>query len=621
MRTFGGERVAPLILGWTACASLALLYAGERLRATAWPATLAFLLVVASAGVIRHRPRQPTVWWLLILSCAAMTAHVAINCGVSVGALDPQVRSAVVGPLVVVMTVCAGFAGALVGHPLLRAPATRAPAALGLVLFLGTTVVVQLGARANTDWDLDAPARLTSVLFVLCALALTVSLGATGTTLRRLLRFSDGALVAAPVPSALGYGIAQLAGSSGPLAGGSWLGPLWTAALVAAAASHSTMRSVGTPLIEHEPATSSLRRLPAVATTILLLTPLVESATRIAVAHPWVLKAAAVVVVGQAVLLVALLDRPSLPARRPIGLVATVARLDPGELVDRGGQPEMTATLDLVEPSLLSELGDAVRAGGLTMYYQPVYRADDGALAGAEALARWDHPRLGLLCASQFLPALDDAVASAVDEWALRTVLRDASAVLASATVDEPYLAVNLSPRRAEQADLPDMVARELRAAGVEADGLVIELTETEAVRDWDRLRANLSLLQHRGFWVAVDDFGAGHANLLHLTRLHPDVVKVDRELVEAVATSARGRRLLRSLVAVAKAAGAAVVAEGVLDSSWVPELAAMGVDYVQGYALGMPVPLAEFRRDAAGTSWGGPVPAWALPPDPMLAS
>ncbi len=555
--------------------SFALLVAGQRTRAALWPLALGVLLVIAAVGIVRRKPAAPAVWWLFVTSCAAMVAHVALNCGVLVDVVHPDVRARLVGPLVVVMTATAGFAGARVAHPLLRSPATRTPAALALVLFLGTTLVVQSGAEAGTEWDLRAPGRISAALFVLCAVGMAAACSTAGRSLRRIGRFADCALIVAPVPSGLGYGIAQLAGSSGALAGGSWLGPLWSVALVAVAASQPSMRVVATPLDGDAEATSSLRRLPAVASTVLLLTPLMEGAARISLDHRWVSRVAGAVVVAQAVVLVALLERPRVLRRRSV--------------------PAPPAA-----PTLGDELRLAVARGELSMHYQAVYRAGDGALAGAEALARWSHPRLGLLSAAEFLPAADDDTAEALDRWALRCVLRDATAVLACATVDEPYLAVNLSPRRAERADLVAMVDAELEAAGVSPDGLVVELTETEAVSDWSLLRDNLAALQDRGFWVAVDDFGAGHANLLHLTRLDPDIVKVDRELVEAAAASPRGRQLLRGSVAVAKGAGALVVAEGVVDPSWVPELAAMGVDYVQGFVLGRPCALAAFSAGGA---------------------
>ena len=162
-------------------------------------------------------------------------------------------------------------------------------------------------------------------------------------------------------------------------------------------------------------------------------------------------------------------------------------------------------------------------------------------------------------------------------------------ALLATSSVDHPFVTVNVEPTRMQESGFADRVLTTLRDLNLDPNGLIIELTETAAVTDWDEIMRNVAVFKDAGIGLAIDDFGAGHANFGLLVSLDPDLVKLDRTLVEAAMTSTRGRAVARMAADAARSAGARVVAEGISESAWGTELHDLGFDLLQGYAFGRP--------------------------------
>lgn len=242
-----------------------------------------------------------------------------------------------------------------------------------------------------------------------------------------------------------------------------------------------------------------------------------------------------------------------------------------------------------------NELRTAIFKDQLEAFYQPIFRAGDRAPVGYECLVRWNHPRYGLLPATEFLHMADlDNILDDIDLIMMRLTLDVLDELLASLQGDEPFVSLNVPPRRLEQAGFADEMFDELSRRGRDGTGLVLELTEHSAVSCWDKLIVNVDALQVMGIGIAIDDFGAGSANFTSLLRFDPDIVKLDRSLIEASTQSDRGRRLLRSAITAADSVGARIIAEGIEDVSTIAELHRMGVHFVQGYALGNPRSLGE---------------------------
>jgi EAL domain-containing protein (putative c-di-GMP-specific phosphodiesterase class I) len=241
-------------------------------------------------------------------------------------------------------------------------------------------------------------------------------------------------------------------------------------------------------------------------------------------------------------------------------------------------------------------LRNAVINGEIRPYYQPIFRAHDQVLAGYECLARWHHPSLGLLTASQFLDAAhDDALLDNIDRLMMRETLDHIDELLATTGVDEPFVSVNVHPRRFEKTDLVEEIGRELILRGRTGAGLVVELTEHASIGDWEQFTANVTGIQTLGVGVAVDDFGIGHANFALLLQIDPDIIKMDRVITDGAITTERGRALIKSAFEAAGAVGARVVAEGVEDPLLVPDLVSLGAHYLQGHAFGRAQPLAAW--------------------------
>jgi EAL domain-containing protein (putative c-di-GMP-specific phosphodiesterase class I) len=244
---------------------------------------------------------------------------------------------------------------------------------------------------------------------------------------------------------------------------------------------------------------------------------------------------------------------------------------------------------------LRQELRTALLQGGVEAHYQPIYRATDRQTAGFECLARWNHPRLGLLTANDFLGvASRDDLLNSIDQLMLTTTLDNLDLLLGELNVDEPFVSVNVHPQRFERADFVEEIAKELARRGRDGTGLVMELTEHVGIANWEQFVVNVTALQHLGIGVAVDDFGAGHANYSLLLRFDPDYIKLDKSLYDAAAHSDRGLAILKSAINAANAVGALVVVEGIEDAAAVDGLALLGADFIQGFAFSRARPLAS---------------------------
>jgi len=241
----------------------------------------------------------------------------------------------------------------------------------------------------------------------------------------------------------------------------------------------------------------------------------------------------------------------------------------------------------------LQELRTALDGDQLVLHYQPKVDLPTGAVRGVEALVRWDHPIRGLLYPDAFLDLIEDSglmrpmtqiiLERALDQAAVWQRLRRPLTV-----------AVNLSASSLVDADLPEQVEAMLRARGLPARSLQLEITEEFLMADRDRARSILSRLRENGVQIAVDDFGTGYSSLSYLRDLPIDELKLDRSFVFPMADDARAAALVASTIALAHSLGLRMVAEGVENQVALTELTRHGCDEAQGYFLSRPVPAAE---------------------------
>jgi diguanylate cyclase (GGDEF)-like protein/PAS domain S-box-containing protein len=216
--------------------------------------------------------------------------------------------------------------------------------------------------------------------------------------------------------------------------------------------------------------------------------------------------------------------------------------------------------------------------GGIVPVFQPIIDLRTGDVAGFEALARFPGDADGRPPNAWFAQAHRCGLGAQLESRAA------AAALAARSDAPAGYVSVNLSPAALRGDELWRAIPDDLR-------GVVVEITEHELVADGERLQATLQLLRERGARIAVDDAGAGYAGLRQLTVLRPDVIKLDRGLIEDVAQDDAKQALVECFVRFADRTEAAVCAEGIESLDDMRVLAQLGVTYGQGYAIARPGP------------------------------
>ncbi len=243
-----------------------------------------------------------------------------------------------------------------------------------------------------------------------------------------------------------------------------------------------------------------------------------------------------------------------------------------------------------------STLPRALQAGEFLLHYQPQISLADGALVGAEALLRWQHPELGLLSPERFIPfAEESTLINRIGAWALNEACQQCAA-WHQAGLGRLRIAVNLSLRQLNGLELITLVDEALSSSGLPADCLELELTESLMMTNIELTLETLRALHARGVHVALDDFGTGYSSFAYLKQLPLSCLKVDRQFVcdlgetgetgEAgkEARAADGEVIVRTLVQLAHNLGLRVIAEGVETPAQLAILRALGCDEIQGW-------------------------------------
>ena len=247
---------------------------------------------------------------------------------------------------------------------------------------------------------------------------------------------------------------------------------------------------------------------------------------------------------------------------------------------------------------LENELRDAVKQDQLVVYYQPKVRMSDGIIEGSEALVRWNHPTSGLLAPGHFIEAAEESgLIGEIGDWVMRNACSQA-AEWASRGLSLP-VAVNVSAMQFERSGFADTVMEILEQTGLPPELLEIELTESIAMRDPQRVIDQVQPLRDRGVKFAIDDFGTGHSSLSYLTRMPFDVFKIDQSFVRSMSQDPHSRAVVETILALAKALKLKTVAEGVETTEQLTALREEGATLAQGYLFSKPVPAVDFEAYA----------------------
>lgn len=247
---------------------------------------------------------------------------------------------------------------------------------------------------------------------------------------------------------------------------------------------------------------------------------------------------------------------------------------------------------------LENELRDAVAADQLELHYQPLVRAADQSLRGAEALLRWRHPERGLISPGEFLPIVETSdLLEPVGLWVLEEATDQARRWSERFPGRTPLvMSVNVSARQLNQPSFLEAAsdrAGEIRNAGAV---LELELTEEALMEDARGARSSLERLRSQGARFAVDDFGTGYSSLRYLHELPVDTVKIDRSFVTYSEGPSERPAIARTVVTLADALDMEVVAEGVETEPVRETMIRIGCDTLQGYWYGQPLPPVGFE-------------------------
>jgi diguanylate cyclase (GGDEF)-like protein/PAS domain S-box-containing protein len=264
----------------------------------------------------------------------------------------------------------------------------------------------------------------------------------------------------------------------------------------------------------------------------------------------------------------------------------------------RNGYQFFTAELNhaLVERlDIERRLRGALARQQFLLHYQPRIDMDTGQIAGAEALLRWRVPQLGLVSPGRFIAVAEDTgLIVPIGRWVLHEACRQARD-WQEAGLPPIIVSVNVSPRQFREGNIVETIAEALRATGLEARHLQIELTEGLAMHGAEKYIHMLVQIKALGVQIAVDDFGTGYSSLSYLKRFPVDQLKVDRSFVTDLATDPDDAVIVQAIIALGHKLKLRVVAEGVETAEQLEFLRQAGCDEMQGYLFGKPMIAADF--------------------------
>lgn len=259
--------------------------------------------------------------------------------------------------------------------------------------------------------------------------------------------------------------------------------------------------------------------------------------------------------------------------------------------------PEMGAA-SRSRMAMQSALRHALERNEFDVHYQPRVKLDTLEIIAMEALLRWTHPQMGAIPPAEFIPLAEEVgLIDDIGDWVLRRATVQAQQW--AERYDKPLrIAVNLSARQLRSNKLLISVQEALRASGLPAGRLELELTETALMEDPDQAASLLTELKALGLQLAVDDFGTGYSSLSYLCRFPLDSLKLDRSfLLQAHPDDAGAWKLAEAIINLAHALNLSVVAEGVEMQEHLDFLRATSCDEIQGACISTPLSAAEFEQ------------------------
>ncbi len=271
-----------------------------------------------------------------------------------------------------------------------------------------------------------------------------------------------------------------------------------------------------------------------------------------------------------------------------ISMHAAMKKGQAWSIYDRGADAANRETL-----TLLGRIPDAVAAGEFQIWCQPKLRLSDRRHTGVEMLMRWHPPGRDGIPPATFIPHAErTSLIHLLTRWVLETSFNHMQVWLAE--LPELQVSINLTARDLGDPELPQFIDELAARHTLNPRQIEFEITETGIFGDQDSTARLLQTLKHRGFRLAVDDFGTGQSSLQYLKALPVDHLKIDQAFVRNLLADRRDQSIVKTVIAMAQGLGLEVTAEGVEDPAAIEYLAAHGCDHAQGYAIARPFPAEE---------------------------
>ncbi len=253
--------------------------------------------------------------------------------------------------------------------------------------------------------------------------------------------------------------------------------------------------------------------------------------------------------------------------------------------------------------TLMSELRHAIDRDGLELFYQAKVSIQTGALYGAEALIRWNHPTQGDIPPEQFIPMAERTrMIKELTLWVLKRAFRDCANWRKQGK--EIIISVNLSAKDLQNPELPDLIAGVAASAAIKPEWIMLEITEGSLMNDPESALEIIKRLHGMGYKFSIDDFGTGYSSLAYLKKMPLTEIKIDRSFVMDIMNSENDAVIVKAIINLAHNLGLQVTAEGVESKEIMAKLKGYGCDVVQGYYLNQPFSVTDFNKWMNNPQW-----------------
>ncbi len=246
---------------------------------------------------------------------------------------------------------------------------------------------------------------------------------------------------------------------------------------------------------------------------------------------------------------------------------------------------------------LENALHRALRNDELLLHFQPQLQLSSNTVIGCEALIRWQHPEMGLLSPAEFIPIAEESrLILPMGDWVLQAAAHQCKA-WQQAGLPPMVMAVNVSALQFNQTDFAQRVDKVLRATGLDARWLEIELTESVMAEDPERVVGTIQQLHGLGVRLSIDDFGTGYSSLAYLKRFSIHKLKIDQSFVRDLMTGTHSDSIAEAIISMSRSLGLATIAEGIETAEQAQWLKNRGCDEGQGYLFSKPMPAERFQH------------------------